>query len=167
MRAKKKRNSRIIELHAQGVSPTSLAARHRVTVGRITQIVSANSAVVARRAELEAHYGKRPNIAQLSDDTPLDVLILVGSESHGWMVRVMALSSGRNPIRTLGELRTMSDSEFLARRGVGAGLFAEIRAHCPSRVRAKRDGRVKVSRTATERPMAKPRASRLARQSAN
>lgn len=131
VRAKNKRNCRILELHHQGVSRSSLAAKHSVTNGRIAQIVAANSATEARRAELQARYGKRPNISQLGDDTPLDVLILAGSDTHGWAVRILALSRGRKPIRTLGELRTMSDGELLARRGVGAGLFAEIRSLCP------------------------------------
>lgn len=131
MRAKNKRNCRILELHNQGVSRSSLAAKHRVTNGRIAQIVAANSAIEARRAELQACYGKRPNVSQLGDDTPVDVLILAGSDTHGWAVRILALSSGRKPIKTLGELRKMSDGELLARRGVGAGLFAEIRSLCP------------------------------------
>lgn len=131
MRAKRKRNSRILELHKQGVSRSDIAARHHVTNGRVAQIVAATSTVDARRAELEAQYGKRPNIARLSDETPLDVLILAGSETHGWAMRILALSSGRGAIRTLGELRHMNDGELRARRGVGAGLFSEMRTLCP------------------------------------
>lgn len=131
MRAKKRRNNRILELHKQGTSRSDIAAKHHVTNGRIAQIVAANSAVEERRAALQAHYGKRPNFAKLSDDTPLDVLILAASDTHGWAVRILALSSGRKLIRTLGEIRKMSDAELFARRGVGAGLFAEIRALCP------------------------------------
>jgi hypothetical protein len=131
VRAKNKRNSQILKLHKQGVSRSALASKHQVTNGRIAQIVAASSAVDARRAELQGQYGKRPNIAWLGDDTPFDVLILAGSDTHGWAVRILALSKGRKPIRTLGELRNMSDVELFARRGVGAGLFAEIRALCP------------------------------------
>ncbi len=131
MQAKKKRNSRILQLHKQGVSRSDIAAKHRVTNGRIAQIVAATSSVDERRAELQQAYGKRPIIAELSDDTPLDVLILAKSDTHGWAVRILALTSGRKPIETLGELRNLSDMELLSRRGVGAGLFAELRALCP------------------------------------
>lgn len=133
MRAKRKRNSQILALHKQGVSRSTLAAKHSVTNGRIAQIVAATSAVDARRAELEAQYGNRPQIANLGDDAPFDVMMLVSSKSHGWAARILALSSGRSPIRTLGELRGMSDQELMCRRGVGAGLFAEMRALCPRR----------------------------------
>lgn len=131
MRAKRKRNSRILELHKQGVSRSDIAARHRVTNGRIAQIVAATSPVEQRQTELAARFGKKPDFARMSDDTPLDVLILAQSDTHGWAVRILALSSGRKPIRTLGELRNISDKELFARRGVGVGLLAEIRAICP------------------------------------
>jgi hypothetical protein len=117
VRAKQKRNSQILELHNRGMSRSALAAKHRLTSGRIAQIV--------------AQYGTHPIFARLSDDTPLDVLILASSRTHGWPVRILAMCNGRNPINTLGELRRMSDRELMARRGVGAGLFAEMRALCP------------------------------------
>jgi hypothetical protein len=131
VQAKRKRNSRILELLEQGVSRSTIAAQHHITNGRIAQIVAATSPVDKRRAELLAQYGKRPNFARLGDDTPIEVLLLAKSETHGWAVRILALSSGRKPIKTLGEVRNMSDEELFARRGVGAGLFAEIRTHCP------------------------------------
>lgn len=151
MRAKRKRNSQILALHKQGVSRSTLAAKHSVTNGRIAQIVAATSGVDARRAELEVQYGKRPNIAHLGDDAPFDVLILAGSKSHGWAVRILALSGGRNPIGTLGELRGMTDEELMSRRGVGAGLFAEMRALCPYRSR-------RVGKPAPAKAAPKPRA---------
>jgi hypothetical protein len=131
VRDKQKRNSQILELHNRGMSRSALAAKHRLTSGRIAQIVAATAAVDARRAELAAQYGTHPIFARLSDDTPLDVLILASSRTHGWPVRILAMCNGRNPIKTLGELRRMSDRELMARRGVGAGLFAEMRALCP------------------------------------
>jgi hypothetical protein len=152
VRAKRKRNNQILTLHKQGVSRSTLAAKHNVTNGRIAQIVAATIGVDARRAELELRYGKRPNIARLGDDTPFDVLILSGTTSHGWAMRVLALSGGRNPIRTLGELRGMTDGELMSRRGVGAGLFAEMRALCPYRAR-------QAGKPASARAVQKPRAS--------
>ncbi len=131
MRAKRKRNSRILELRNRGESLSTLAEKHSVTRGRIAQIVAATAAVDARHAELEAQYGRHPDIARLSDDTPFEVLILASSKTHGWATRILTLSRGRAPIKTLGELRRMSDRELIARRGVGAGLFAEMRALCP------------------------------------
>ncbi len=150
MQAKKKRNSQILKLHKQGVSRSDIAAKHHVTNGRIAQIVAATSSVDARRAELQESYGKRPIIAQLSDDTPLDVLILAKSDTHGWAARILALTSGRRPIKTLGELRNLSDMELLSRRGVGAGLFAEIRAICPYAEPRNADAALKKGRRKPE-----------------
>ena len=153
MQAKRKRNSRILELLEQGVSRSTIAAQHHITNGRIAQIVAATSPVDKRRDELVTQYGKRPNFARLGDDTPVEVLMLAKSETHGWAVRILALSNGRKPIKTLGELRNMSDEELFVRRGVGAGLFAEIRAHCP-RTPSKSDKplRKNASRKAALRP---------------
>ena len=153
VRAKRKRNSRILELHKQGVSRSDIAARHCVTNGRIAQIVAATSPVEQRQTDLAARYGKKPDFARLSDNTPLDVLILAQSDTHGWAVRILALSSGRKPIRTLGELRTMSDEELFSRRGVGTGLLAEIRAICP-RTPSQRDER--GSKNASRKVAARP-----------
>ena len=156
VQAKQNRNSQILELHKQGVSRSDIAAKHRVTNGRIAQIVAATSSVDARLAELQETYGKRPDIARLSDDTPLDVLILAKSDTHGWAVRILALTSGRRPIKTLGELRNLSDMELLSRRGVGTGLFAEIRALCPYAQPQNADAAPKKAR---RKPEARPQAT--------
>jgi hypothetical protein len=87
---------------------------------------------------LEAQYGRHPDIARLSDTAPVDVLMLCRSVTHGWAVRVHALCGGPEPIRTLGDLRRLTDAELLARAGVGARLFAELRALCPH---ARKTGR--------------------------
>jgi hypothetical protein len=111
--------------------PTKIAAQHGVSCGRVSQIVAANRALEERRAVLEAQYGKHPDVARLSDKTPLDVLMLCSSATHGWAVRVHALCGGPEPIRTLGDLRQLTDAKLHARPGVGARLFAGLRALCP------------------------------------
>ncbi len=158
MQAKKKRNSQILKLYKQGVSRSDIAAKHHVTNGRIAQIVAATSSVDERLTELQKMYGKRPIIAQLSDDTPLDVLILAKSDTHGWAVRILALTSDRRPIKTLGELRKLSDMELLSRRGVGAGLFAEIRALCPHAEQQNAGAALKKGR---RKPELRPQATDL------
>lgn len=161
MRAKRKRNSQILEHRNRGVSLSALAAKHSLTSGRIAQIVAATAAVDARRAELEARYGRHPDIARLTDDTPLDVLILISSRTHGWPSRILALTNGRNPIRTLGELRRMSDQELRSRRGIGAGLFTEMRALCPYHI--PQIGKAARAKAVREPAVAVPPGSPLAR----
>jgi hypothetical protein len=104
----------------------------------VSQIVGANRAVEERRAVLEEKYGQHPDIARLSDDTPIDVLMLCNSATHGWAVRVSSLTRGPEPIRTLGGLRRFTDAKLLARPGVGAQFFAELRALCPRSRKASR-----------------------------
>ena len=130
VRARRERNRAILQLRRRGVRPSEIAAQHNVTCGRITQIVAANSAVEERRAALEKKYGERPDIAGLGDDAPLDVLMLCASDTHGWPARVLSLCRGRKPLKTLGDLRRLTDVELLSMPGVGAALFAELRALC-------------------------------------
>lgn len=137
VQARRERNRSILELRKQGVSPSELAVQHGVSSNRIAQIVAASSAPEERRAHLEARYGKQPDIARLDDDTPFDVLMLCSSATHGWAAKICALYDGAPPIRALGDFRRLADAELLARPGVGARLFAELRAICP-RARPRR-----------------------------
>lgn len=118
--------------------PSKIAAQHGVSRGRVSQIVGANSAIEERRAVLEEKYGKAPHIASLSDYAPVDVLMLCNSGTHGWAVRVNSLRCGPEPIRTLGDLRRLTDAKLLARPGIGARFFAELRALCPRSRQAAR-----------------------------
>lgn len=130
-RARRERNRSILRLRKLGVRPSTLAAQHSVTCGRITQIVAAGGAIEKRRAALETKYGAQPDVTRLGDDTPFDVLMLFNSATHGWAARIRSLCRGRTPMKTLGDLRHMSDAGLLSRPGIGAGLFAELRALCP------------------------------------
>lgn len=130
-RKRRERNHAILRLSKLGVRPSTLAVHHGLSCGRITHILAAHASVDKRRADLERQYGRDPNIAQLSDDTPIDVLILKNQDAHGWDARVLSLSKGPAPLRTLGDLRRMTDAALLARSGVGKVLFNELRKLCP------------------------------------
>lgn len=135
-RARQERNRAVVRLRKQGVEASKIAAEHGLSCGRITQIVAANGQFEERRTVLEARYGRQPDIASLGDSTPLDVLTLINVGAHGWASRIRSLSTGRNPLRTLGDLRRLTDAELQTRPGVGSRLFAELRAVCP-RARAR------------------------------
>jgi hypothetical protein len=76
-------------------------------------------------AELEAKYGKRPKVATLPDDTPLEVLALCDGKIQGWATRLWHLANDtflHAPIATLGELRRASDAQLLKGGNVGKKL---------------------------------------------
>jgi hypothetical protein len=127
----RERNRSILQLHEQGVRSAKIALQHKVTPGRISQILSATRAVEKRRAVLERKYGRNPDIARLSDAAPFDVLMLCNSASHGWVGRIRSLCRGQEALKTLGDLRRLTDAELLAKPGLGARLFAQLRAICP------------------------------------
>jgi DNA-directed RNA polymerase alpha subunit len=104
----------------------------------VTQIVAANDALDRLRAVLEKKYGVRPNIRQLADQTPIEVLILCDADMHGWAVRVKSLRRATTPIKTIGNVRRMTDEELLRIPGVGKRMLAELRSFCPSSLGAKK-----------------------------
>jgi hypothetical protein len=128
----RERNRSILQLYEQGVRSSKIAAQHKVTPGRISQIISATRAVEERQAVLKRKYGRNPDIARLSDATPFDVLMLCNSASHGWVARIRSLCRGPEALKTLGDLRRLTDAELLSKPGIGARLFAELRTICPS-----------------------------------
>jgi hypothetical protein len=85
-----------------------------------------------RRAELVERYGRRPDIAALPDDTPIDVLELCDGRIHGWAARLSHLKySPENPMGTLGDLRRVSDGALLKEPNIGRKMLAELRRFCP------------------------------------
>jgi ERCC4-type nuclease len=54
----------------------------------------------------------------------------------GWAARLSSLANAREfPIRTLGDLRNMTDAELRRTRNVGKKMAAELRRFCPTRDR--------------------------------
>lgn len=88
-------------------------------------------ALEQRRAFLEKTYGKLPQIVYLKDDTPIDVLLLHKSGVHGWSAGIHALGRGEAALKTLGDLRHISDAVLRTRPRVGPRVFAELRVVCP------------------------------------
>jgi hypothetical protein len=130
-RQKGDRNSTILRLLRSGGSPSDIANQFNVSPGRVTQIVAANEALDRLRAVLEKKYGARPNIRQLADQTPIEVLILCDADIHGWAVRVKSLRRATTPIKTIGNLRRMTDAELLRIPGVGMRMLEELGSFCP------------------------------------
>jgi len=130
-RQKGERNSIIVRLLRSGGSPSEIANQFNVSPGRVTQIVAANDALDRLRAVLQKKYGARPNIRLLADQTPIEVLILCEADMHGWAVRVKSLRRAAMPIKTLGNLRRLTDAELLRLPGVGARMLQALRRFCP------------------------------------
>ena len=130
-RQKGERNSAIVRLLRSGGSPSDIASQFNVSPGRVAQIVVANDALDRLRAALQKKYGARPNIRQLSDQTPIEVLMLCDADMHGWAVRVKALRQAATPIKTIGNLRRMTDEELLRIPGVGSRMLQQLRSCCP------------------------------------
>jgi len=128
---KGERNARIIRLLRGGGRPSDIASEFNVSRGRVTQIVAANAELDRLRAALQKKYGARPNIRLLADQTPIEVLILCDASLHGWAVRITSLRQAATPIRTIGNLRRMSDAELLRIPGVGTRMLRELRCFCP------------------------------------
>ena len=136
-RQKDERNARIIRLLRGGGRPSDIASEFKVSRGRVTQIVAANAALDRLRATLQKKYGAHPNIRQLADQTPIEVLILCDASLHGWAVRITSLRQGPTPIRTIGNLRRISDAELLRIPGIGTRMVRELRCFCPRPGEAK------------------------------
>jgi hypothetical protein len=136
--AKRERNSSIIDLRSKGKSLSDIASLFHLSPGRVRQIVASNESLEQRRAELIRRYGARPEISELSDDTPVDVLILCDASIHGWDARVRQLQYGSIPIRTLGDLRGITGPRLLREPHIGPRMLAQLRVFCPFRRRGKK-----------------------------
>src|SRR4030095_5051618 len=128
---KGERNASIIRLLRGGGRATDIANQFNVSPGRVTQIVAANPKLDRLRAVLQKKYGARPNVGLLADHTPIEVLILCDASMHGWAVRITSLRQRASPIRTIGDLRRMSDAELLRIPGIGTRILRELRTFCP------------------------------------
>ena len=111
--ARSERNAAIIRQRQLGKDTSTIAAEFGVTRARICQIVKRSLHQQHRHAALVSKYGARPNIAQLPDSTPIEVLVLCNGNIQGWARRLRHLEYAQpRPIGTLGDLRRVSDEEL-------------------------------------------------------
>jgi hypothetical protein len=68
------RNATIIRLYYSGTRPADIARQFDNSRHRVHQIIEQAKHSDARRTELEAKYRSHPNVAALSDATPIEVL---------------------------------------------------------------------------------------------
>ena len=133
----RERNATIISLRKKGKSTSDIAAQFSVSCGRVQQIIASGDALEQRRAQLRKRYGSCPSIERLGDRTPVEVLILYNGDIHGWAVRVSQLRHAS--VKTLGDLRNITDAQLLSEPHIGMRMLAQLRSFCP--FRANRPGR--------------------------
>ena len=136
--AKRKRNSAIIRLRTQGRSSSDVAPLFNLSSSRVRQITISQQPLEQRRAELKESYGAHPDIGELPDETSVDVLILCKASIAGWDARVRRLQYASVPIRTLGDLRSITGPKLLREPHIGARMLAQLRVFCPFRRGKKR-----------------------------
>ena len=129
------RNATIIRLYRDGNCPADLARQFKISRGRVRQIIDQANRQDAWHAALVAKYGSHPKINALPDETPIEVLCLCDTDMRGWGLRVMRFEfpDKIEPIRTLGDLRRMTDAELLRERNIGKKMLGELRRFCPRR----------------------------------
>jgi hypothetical protein len=107
------RNAAIIRQRQLGKDTASIATEFGVTRARVCQIARRFVVQQQQRAALIKTYGETPNIAWLPDSTPIEVLALCDGKIQGWARRLRHLEyAHRGPVRTLGDLRRLSDEEL-------------------------------------------------------
>src|SRR5262249_693040 len=103
-----------------------------VTRARVCQIVGRFLVQQQQRAALVKTYGTTPNITWLPDSTPIEVLALCNGKIQGWARRLRHLEYAHGgPVRTLAELRRLSDEELKSVQCIGTRMARELRRFCP------------------------------------
>jgi hypothetical protein len=126
------RNADIIRLSKTGEGPTAIARQLGMKRDRVRQIITLANHREKYRSELIERYGENPEIASLSDDTPIEVLTLCRGNIQAWETRVKNLALlPPTPIKTLDDLRKASDAQLRKESFVGEGLLRELRRFCP------------------------------------
>ena len=130
--ARSERNAAIVRQRQLGKGTSIIAEEFGVTRARICQIVRRFLLQQHRHAALANAYGARPDIACLSDSTPIEVLALRNGNIQGWARRLRHLEYAQpRAIGTLGDLRRVSDEELRSLQCVGAKMARELRRFCP------------------------------------
>lgn len=127
------RNADIIRRAKAGEGPTAIARQLGMKRDRVRQIITLAKHREEYQVELVERYGEKPDIASLSDDTPIEVLTLCPGNIQAWETRVKNLAFvPPTPVKTLGELRKASDTQLRKESCVGKGLLRELRRFCPA-----------------------------------
>jgi hypothetical protein len=130
----KERIASIVRQRKAGKNYKEIAMQFGMTQVRARQIFETHRRDQRQRAELVEKYGARPRIASLPDSTPLEVLKLCDGRIKGWSARLSSVANAREfAIKTLGDLRNMTDAEVRRTPNVGNKMVAELRWFCPSR----------------------------------
>lgn len=131
--ATRKRNAAIIRQREAGTSVRALAERYGVSQERVRQIIDLARSRDRETAELRTRFGEHPDIRNLPDDTPIEVMMIMPSKLHGWQVRLHNLRYSELEITTLGGLRAASDRQLKDIPNVGKVFIRELRKYCPER----------------------------------
>lgn len=131
-KAPSERTRSITQLRQAGKRQADIARQLGMSPAHVREIVKREELRARRRQGLVERYGAQPDIASLHDSTPIEVLELCDGDVHGWTVRVGHLEHVNEfPLRTLGDLRRISDAQLLKLANVGRRMVAELRRHCP------------------------------------
>jgi hypothetical protein len=129
---KTERNAEILRLHKEGQGPTAIARQFAMKPDRVRQIIGQATLREKARAALVERFGENPDIAELPDDTPIEVLALCPGKFHGWETRIRALGwYPPTPVKTLGELRNTPNAQLRQNSLVGDSFLRELRRFCP------------------------------------
>jgi DNA-directed RNA polymerase alpha subunit len=129
------RNAIIVRLYRDGARPADLALQFNISRDRVRQIIDQAKRQDAWHAALVEKYGSHPKINALPDVTPIEVLCLCDTDMRGWSLRVKRFEHPRTiePIRTLGDLRRITDTELLREPNIGKKILGELRRFCSHR----------------------------------
>ena len=83
-----KRNAEIMPRHRRGEKQAAIARHLGVTPGRVREIIVRSTARQNKRADFIGRFGDQPNIAELPDNTTIEVLGIVRVKLHGWSARL-------------------------------------------------------------------------------
>jgi hypothetical protein len=132
--AQHERNAAVIREKKSGKTYAEVAKEFGISRDRARQIVELARAAEKRRAGLVGTYGPDPDVHQLPDDMPTEVLELCDGDMHGWAARIAHLKYWTDhPMRTLGDLRRASDAQLRKVPNLGKKMIAELRRFCPVR----------------------------------
>ncbi len=130
----RRRNAAIVRRHKAGETVASLANHYGVSIERIRQIIKLARLRAEQTEGLHARFGEKPDVQNLPDDTPVEVLMVMPSKLHGWRTRIHNLRYSELEITTLGHLRRASDRQLQGIPNVGRAFIRELRRYCPGTI---------------------------------
>lgn len=126
-----KRNAEILRRFVAGERQGDIARRFDISAGRVRQIIEHDRRKKIQHNALTSTYGRKPEIWNLPDETPIEVLTALNVKVHGWATRVRNLHYASTPILTLGDLRRTPDRQLLREINIGKIFVSALRRFCP------------------------------------